>query len=317
MTSDFYYPLKLSYFAKDTIWGGDKLSKKFGKGCSSSLGETWELTVRKDEQSFITNGPLAGMTLGEYIDKHTSLLSENFPLLIKFIDAADKLSVQVHPDDSYAVHIGTANGKTEMWYILEAEENASIIYGTSSDSDVDQIRSAMSSGNIEKHLNKVAVSAGDVYFIPGGLIHAIGKGIVLAEIQQNSDTTFRFYDYDRKDKNGNLRELHIDQAFNALKKYSAEDIEAIRFSKICNEQCGELLACCEYFSVSKLSISDPQSFVMNNESPFVSLLCTNGNGNIKWQGGNEAIAAGDSFYIPKELGSFEIHGNLEILVTTV
>ena len=171
--------------------------------------------------------------------------------------------------------------------------------------------------NIEKHLNKVSVSAGDVYFIPGGLIHAIGKGIVLAEIQQNSDTTFRFYDYNRKDKNGNLRELHIDQAFNALKKYSAEDIEAIRFSKTCTEQSGELLACCEYFSVSKHSISDQHRFVMNNESPFISLLCTNGNGTIKWQDGNESITAGDSFYVPKELGSFEISGNAEILVTTI
>lgn len=316
MKSNLYYPLKLSYFPKETIWGGNKLSKNFGKGDSSSLGETWELSVRKNEQNTIKNGPLAGTSLYEYIDRYTGLSSKEFPILIKFIDAADKLSVQVHPDDAYANYIGERNGKTELWYILEAESNASIIYGMSRDSSPDQLKSAISEGTLENHLSKVKVSPGDVYFIPGGLVHAIGKGILLAEIQQNSDTTYRFYDYNRKGKDGMMRELHAEQALEALKNFTKNEIDAIRFSKPHKAYDGEVLASCEYFTVTKHVISNDKTFDINNLD-FISLLCTKGNGIIKWSSGSESVTAGDSFYIPKELASFDISGNLELLITIV
>lgn len=316
MRSDFCYPLKLSYFPKETIWGGDKLSKKFGKGNCNSLGETWELSVRKNEKSIIRNGLLAGMSLGEYIDRYTTVSSAEFPILIKFIDAADKLSVQVHPDDIHAKCIGEKNGKTEMWYVIEAEDDSSIIYGAQPDANRDILETAIQSGTINDHLNKITVSAGDVFFIPGGLIHAIGKGILLAEIQQNSDTTYRFYDYDRKDKNGNTRELHTDQALKSFKKFTQADIESIRFSVSRETYGGKLLTSCEHFTVTKHSISTRKSFVINND-PFISLLCIGGSGVIEWKNGEENVSAGDSFYIPEELGTFDISGNLELLLTTV
>lgn len=316
MISDLCYPLKLSCFPKETIWGGNKLSKKLGKGDLDQIGETWELSVREDEKSIIKNGYLAGMALGEYIDRYTELSSAEFPILIKFIDAADKLSVQVHPDDSYAKQMGEKNGKTEMWYILEAEDNASIIYGTHPESNRDKLEAAMQTGSLNDHLNKVTVSAGDVFFIPGGLVHAIGKGILLAEIQQNSDATYRFYDYNRKDKNGNARELHTKQALEAFKKYTEADINAMRFARSREAYEGELLASCEHFTVTKHSISDCKSFIINND-PFISLLCVGGNGIIEWKNGAENVNAGDSFYIPGKLGSFDISGNLELLITTV
>ena len=316
MISDFYYPLKLSSFPKETIWGGDKLSKKFNKSDFDSLGETWELTVRENEKNIIMNGPLAGLSLNEYIDRYTDLSSKEFPVLIKFIDAADKLSVQVHPNDSYAKHVGEKNGKTEMWYIIEAEENASIVYGVSQDPSQQQLQTAMLNGDLDRYLNKTKVSAGDVYFIPGGLVHAIGKGILLAEIQQNSDTTYRFYDYDRKDRHGNKRELHIEKALGAFTQYTEDEIEAIRFSKSSGTNNGTLLASCEHFTVAKHTVSNLKSFNIDS-LPFLSLLCTSGSGIIRWKNGNEAVKAGDSFYIPQELGSFDISGQLELLLTTV
>ena len=316
MKADFYYPLKLSYIPKETIWGGDKLSKRFGKGILDSLGETWELSVRENEKSIITNGPLAGLSLNEYIDHYTERSSKGFPILIKFIDAADKLSVQVHPDDPHAQLVGEKNGKSEMWYILEAEENATIIYGADPRSSFEQLETAALTGNLEHHLNKVNVSPGDVYFIPGGLVHAIGKGILLAEIQQNSDTTYRFYDYDRIDKNGNCRELHTEQALKALRCYSDEKIESIRFSVSREMYGGEPLVSCEYFTVTKHIISGTKHFHIKND-PFISLLCVGGEGVIEWKNGSEKVSVGDSYYIPDKLYAFNISGDLELLITTV
>lgn len=309
------YPLKLTPFQKETVWGGEKLSKLFGKGSSKSLGETWELSVRNDENSYITNGSCAGMTLKEYIRKHTDYSPEHFPLLIKFIDAKDDLSIQVHPDDTFAKSIGEKNGKTEMWYIIESEENGEIVYGARPHLDGNDVKASLTKGD-SSVLSRKKVSAGDVIFIPGGMIHAIGKGVLIAEIQQNSDTTFRLYDYERKDKDGNLRPLHTEQAAKAFKSYTEKDIHDLQFSKGADSQSGEILASCDFFTVAKHCISKLTQFKFTDE-PFISLICIEGNGIVCWLNGKEEIRAGDSFYIPKELGSFNISGNLKLLSTTV
>lgn len=250
------------------------------------------------------------------IKKHTDYSASHFPILIKFIDAKDDLSIQVHPDDAFANSTGEKNGKTEMWYIIEAEENASIVYGSKSSSDINDIKNAVWEGNAERVLNQIKVSAGDVIFIPGGMIHAIGKGVLVAEIQQNSDTTFRLYDYGRKDKDGNTRPLHVEQAVKAFKKYTEKEIRNIRFSKSADSRGGEILASCDYFTVTKHDICEPTQFTFADE-PFISLLCIEGNGTVGWSDGEEEIRAGDSFYIPKELGSFNVSGNLKLLSTIV
>lgn len=314
--NNYIYPLALTYCPKETVWGGSKLSKLFGKSPAESLGETWELSVRDDENSYIKNGICQGISLKEYIKTHTGYSGEHFPLLIKFIDAKADLSIQVHPDDTFASVIGEKNGKTEMWYIIEAEEDASIIYGSKSGVDINDIKTAVLSGDAERVLNRIKVSAGDVIFIPGGMIHAICKGVLVAEIQQNSDTTFRLYDYGRKDKDGNPRPLHVEQAVKAFKNYTDKEIGDVRFSRSTDFGGGEILASCNYFTVAKYNICELTQFTFADE-PFISLLCIEGGGVVGWSDGEEEILAGDSFYIPKELGSFHISGKLKLLTTTV
>ena len=317
MHCKYIYPLKLSCVCKETIWGGDKLSKKFGKGSYGKIGETWELSVRDAERSVILNGICKGIPLGEYLDRYTDISSSDFPLLIKFIDANDKLSVQVHPDNEHALSTGENNGKTEMWYIIEAEENASIVYGVSEGTGKAELKKAVEDATLIKHLKRTKVSAGEAYFIPGGLVHAIGSGILLAEIQQNSDTTYRFYDYDRKDANGKARELHVDKALDAFIDHSEYDIRSMQFSKSADHSNGgDLLASCEYFRVSRHTVEGSKRFE-SNASPFISLLCLDGEGYIKWQDGSEHIQKGDSFFIPKALEAFELCGKLTLLETTV
>ena len=311
----YIYPLKLSCYPKETIWGGDRLSKRYGKCDLTDLGESWELTVRKKEQNIIQNGECKGMSLNEYIDRFTSLSSETFPILIKFIDAHDDLSVQVHPNDEVARHNGERNGKSEMWYVIEADKGASIIYGTTDGETDFSVKAAIKKRRTSDVLKRINVAVGDTYFIPGGLVHAIGKGIVLAEIQQNSDTTYRLYDYDRKDKNGNQRELHIAQATQSLILFSEKDINDIRYSKPCPLE-GNVLASCEFFSVTKLSISGIKK-LYTDTSPFISLLCIEGEGKIKWESQEEAMLSGDSFFIPPELSSFELEGQLTVIMTTI
>ena len=184
------YPLKLSAVFKEIIWGGTRLKEEYGKVCDlDKLAESWELTVRPDGMNVITNGEYAGMTLGEYLGEE----AKGFPLLIKLIDACDKLSIQVHPNDEYAMKNEGEYGKTEMWYIVDALPGSKLVYGLSG-YDPDTFRKALADGECEKYLNYVDVKKGDVFFIPSGCVHAIGAGILIAEIQQSSKVTYRVYD---------------------------------------------------------------------------------------------------------------------------
>ena len=204
--------MKLHPVYKDIIWGGDRLVREYGKTDGGpKIAESWELAVHKEGVCTIANGEYAGMKLNEYLG------SDDFPTLIKLIDACDNLSIQVHP------------AKTEMWYIVEAEEGAQLVYGLKGRFDEKTFRKALAEGTVEQLLRYVPVHKGDIFFIPTGLVHAIGKGILIAEIQQNSNITYRVYDYNRL-QNGKPRELHVEQAISVIRDFTEEDIRAARFS---------------------------------------------------------------------------------------
>lgn len=252
------YPMLLSPALKPVIWGGNEIFNEFGKGTKDKIiGESWELSVRDDLKSVIMNGEYKGKTVTELFkeDKFSFIGKKEgeFPWLIKFIDAKDRLSVQVHPDDSYAKSHGDGSGKTEMWHILKAEPGASLVIGFNKDTTPEEIKKTAQNGEIEKMLNLVPVKKGDTFFIKSGTVHAIGKGILLLEIQQNSDATYRLYDFMRRDKDGNLRELHIDKGADVS---NTEKTSPNADKTVILSNGDELLAECEYFRVLKVSDSE-------------------------------------------------------------
>lgn len=315
------YPLKLDFIAKTAIWGGDSLRKNYGKNTKvDPLSETWELTVRENEMSVVQNGALGGMTLGEVIEKAgRGIVSDTwdgdrFPLLIKFIDAKDSLSVQVHPTDEYALAHENDPGKTEMWIILDAEEGASLIYGSKAGLSQTELVEGLRERRFEEVLAEVPAKKGDVFFIPSGLIHAIGKGLVVAEIQQNSDLTYRVYDFDRRQKDGTLRPLHVEKAMAVATAYTAEEIEAIRYSR--RARAEDVLADCSYFSVRRHKISGKKTYVADKTS-FHSLLCVEGGGSIVFEEKTYPIVKGNSYFIPADLGEYRVFGEMTVIHTTL
>ncbi len=317
------YPMQLSSLPMERIWGGDKLGKKFNKNCGDGIGETWELSVRKKENSNILNGEYGGMPLSSIICREGNAIlgskfsGGDFPLLIKLIDAADTLSVQVHPDDEYASRVEGDVGKTEMWHILEADEGAQLVYGLCDGVSAEDFARAVREGKTQSALKYVDVRPGDTFFIPSGLVHAIGSGIVLAEIQQNCDLTYRVYDFDRRDKDGNLRELHVEKAIETTKCFSEDEIDTIRY-ECCTEGARdiELLAHCRYFKVKKLEIESARGIVVGSES-FMSLLCTDGEGTLMCGGIGYKIQRGDGYFLPAGLGQISISGNLTVITSEI
>ena len=307
------YPLKLKSVLKDIIWGGTALSENFAKGTpGQKIAEAWVLTLREDGENIIENGKFEGKKLSEVIGGSTE-----FPLLIKLIDARDKLSVQVHPDDNYAKKEGLPAGKTEMWYILDAAPGAKLVYGMKKDTFLsdDMIRQAANNGTLEDHMNFVNVKKGDVFFIPAGLVHAIGEGILIAEVQQNSNTTYRMYDYNRKDKDGNTRELHLEKALEVINK------------DLPNSECGaqiteqgsffttKLLCKCDYFCTELLELHGGKHTLTSEKMVFA--LCLSGNGYFIHNGEKYNFTKGDSYLFPKEIGGFCAESDgCELLIAT-
>ena len=318
------YPLKLDYVAKTALWAGSRLKNEYGKKTDlETVSETWELSVREDEMSKIMNGEAQGMTLAAYFDtvgydcvSPEFSKGDRFPLLVKLIDAADVLSVQVHPDDSYASTVENDSGKTEMWYIIDALEGAELVYGLKDGVDKTEFATAIAEKRIGDTLNYRKVKSGETYFIPAGMLHAIGAGILIAEIQQNSDLTYRAYDFDRVGKDGKLRPLHVDKALDVTRPYTEEEVDAIRYA--CGKQDGEgeLLANSEYFRVRRVCINGIQT--MNaDDSSFVSILCIDGDGVVRYGGCEYGITKGDSYFIPAGMGDFEIYGDLDIIASRI
>ena len=218
----------------------------------------------------------------------------------------------MHPDDEYGMKSANSLGKTEMWYIIDAKPGAKLVYGLKENCSVSMLKDAIENGTVEETLNYVSVKKGDVFFIPSGLVHAIGAGILLAEIQQNSNITYRVYDYNRKDKNGNTRELHVSDALNVIVNRNEAEIDKIRFSA--NVKNENTLACCKYFNVEKFNVYGTCEFSANAES-FNSVLCLDGNGKIIHNGRTYDLVKGDSYYIPANLGKYTVEGDVEIIVS--
>ena len=316
--------MKLIPMGKDYLWGGTRLREEYGKKIDlTPLAETWECSVHPDGPSYVANGTYKGKTLAEVLKAHPEYLGtkvENgeLPVLVKFIDAKKNLSVQVHPSDEYAREHEGDNGKTEMWYVIDADEGAHLIYGFQHEVTEEILRKAVESGTLDKHLQKVPVHKGDTYFVPAGTVHGIGKGILVAEIQESSNVTYRVYDYDRVDKNGRKRQLHVDKALEvAGLDSSAEPHQPMRVLKYQPGWASELLCRCKYFQVERIILNtekrkDKVPFQVGEVS-FNVLLCLSGCGIMFY--GEEVLLffKGDCIFVPADSVEMEIYGKAALL----
>lgn len=317
--SEGLYPLKFVPQFKERIWGGDKLRTILNKKVPPQIvkcGESWEISAVQDNVSEVNNGYLAGNTLEELIEVYMGDLvgdsvyekfGVEFPLLIKLIDAQDVLSIQVHPDDEYAEKNHHAYGKTEMWYVISASDNSEIITGFKRNITREEYLQSLSNGTLKDFLNVERAEVGDIYFIPAGRVHAIGKGVLLAEIQQTSDVTYRIYDWDRVDSNGKPRELHNDLALDVIDFNAVEDAKWTKSSV--NGRTIELVDC-KYFTVNRLSFSDSIKRDYEMLDSFVVYLCVEGEADILYRNGEaEKIAVGETVLIPAELKNIILKPN--------
>lgn len=310
--------LKLKPSYKDYIWGGNKLKTDYNKNFEGEvLAESWELSCHKDGPSVIANGKYTNKTLAEYIEMEgIEVLGKNcrrfqeFPILIKFIDAKDNLSIQVHPDNGYALKNEGQYGKTEMWYVTECKEGAFLYYGFKEEVSEAEFQKRIEEDTVLEVLNKVPVQKGDVLFIEAGTIHAIGKDIVIAEIQQNSNVTYRVYDYGRVDKDGNHRDLHVGKALAVTNR-----VPLLR-----NKSAIPHLAKCDYFTVDKLNLDGHMMKKIVgkvSEKSFVSILVLEGQGTIRCKEDEISFQKGDSLLLTADSGEYEVEGICEALVTTI
>lgn len=315
--------LKLKPAFKDYIWGGTRLREDFGKDCDfEKIAESWELSCHKDGNSVITNGAFAKKTLAEYLSQAgKTVLGTNcakfaeFPILIKLIDAKDNLSVQVHPDNDYAQRVEGEYGKTEMWYIVDCDPGAALLYGFEHEISKEEFARRIADNTLLEVTHSVPVKKGDVFFIAAGTLHAIGKGILIAEIQQNSNTTYRIYDYGRVGNDGKPRALHVDKALDVTNLAPAKSYPQTA-PKAHDGYTATKLAQCDYFDVSRLDIAESAVLCAGEES-FHSLLFLSGNGTISYAGGALEFKKGDSFFVPAGMGKYEISGVCELIFTKV
>lgn len=305
--------LKLSPSFKDYIWGGNKLMTQYGVKDMDRVAEAWVLSAHPDGPSYLPDGTTfadALSKMGPDAVGKNAVSFKDFPQLIKLIDAQSDLSVQVHPSDEYALANEGQYGKTEMWYILDAEEGAGIYYGFQRDVTRAEMEEAIRTNTLTEILRFVPVQKGESYFIPSGTIHAIGKGLLIAEIQQNSNVTYRVYDYGRKDAQGNTRPLHVEKALEVSDLTRAAD--AVEPQQTVVEGCTiTQVAKCPYFSVAKLEINDGVSLV--NSDSFQAVLITNGEGTID----GVPFVQYDTFFIPADYGPAVLRGKFEALVSCI
>lgn len=314
--------LKLQPCGKDYLWGGTRLRDEYGKKIDlTPLAETWECSVHPDGPSVIANGGFKGQMLTEVLQQHpehlgTKVKNGELPVLVKFIDAKKDLSVQVHPDDEYARKHESDNGKTEMWYVIDADEGASLIYGFKHKVTEEILRHALETGTLDKHLQKVEVHKGDTYFVPAGTIHGIGRGILIAEIQESSNVTYRVYDYERVDKNGKKRELNFDKAVQVMDMNVAPDVKQnprlIKHYPGCSR---ELLCRCKYFETERIQVSKGFSFSVREES-FQVLMCLDGYGQVETMDAEQKpmrFSKGETMFLPAGIGRCLVIGDATVL----
>ena len=302
------YPLTFTPIFKERIWGGEKLQKELQKPVNQPLiGESWEISTVKGDISIINNGPLRGTSLQALIEESPEALlgtkvykqfGKDFPLLIKFIDAAQDLSIQVHPNDELAKKRHNSFGKTEMWYIMDSAPKASIIIGFNRDVTQEEYQQYLNEKTLTQLLNYEKISRGDMFFIPAGKIHAIGAGVLLAEIQQTSDITYRVYDFDRKDK-----------ALEAIDFKKRDDFRNF-YEKIENQP--NLAVASPYFTTSFLKITQPTSFELSKDS-FHIYIIVEGDGSLLYRDYEISIKKGDSVLVPAYCNEISLRGSLEML----
>ncbi|TVZ15101.1 mannose-6-phosphate isomerase [Maribacter sp. MAR_2009_72] len=307
------YPLKFKPILKERLWGGTKLKEVLGKPIESDItGESWELSTVKGDVSVIANGELQGTSLQELIETHAeALLGKNvvdrfgteFPILIKFIDAKQDLSIQLHPNDELAKERHNSFGKTEMWYIMDADPNAELIVGFNRNVSKKEYAESIENDTLLDLLNYEQVKEGDTFFINTGKIHAIGAGVMLAEIQQTSDVTYRVFDFNRKDKEGNLRELHTELALDAV-DYEKKDDFKVSYSKELNKM--QSMVDCPYFKTNFIELA--QDVVLNTKErdSFTIFMCVGGKAVVKTAEGEVQIVKGETVLLPAMTDKIEL-----------
>jgi len=326
-------PFFLKPAEKDYLWGGTRLKDDFSKETElDPLAETWECSTHPDGPSTVASGPFKGKALidvlkenPDFIGTHPKLQSENgLPVLVKFIDAKNDLSVQVHPDDEYAkINENGSYGKSEMWYVVEAAKDAKLIYGFRTDIDKKTVIKALEEERLEHYLLSIPVNKGDVFFIPAGQVHAILSGCLIAEVQESSNLTYRLYDYNRIDKNGNKRELHIEKALDVINlKGSSKPEQPMHVFRFREGVMIEKLYECKYFNVEKVFLDTQRcrkhARFKTRKNSFRVLLCIEGCGTISWndESGNETrmdFFRGDCIFVPADSVEYKAHGKAELL----
>jgi mannose-6-phosphate isomerase len=312
------YPLQFDPILKERIWGGEKLKTVLNKPITSSItGESWELSTVEGDVSIVSNGVLKGKSLTELIENHPeevlgttvyNKFGKQFPLLFKYLDAKTDLSIQVHPNDALAKIRHNSFGKTEMWYIMQADENARIIVGFKEKSNAQEYVAHLENKTLLDLLEEVNVKTGDVFFLETGTVHAIGAGLVVAEIQQTSDITYRLYDFDRVDADGNLRELHIDLALEAINYDKVETHKT--YSKETNKS-NEMVNC-PYFTTNYLPLDGTIKVSKTSES-FTVYMCTEGAFQLEYDQITYNYKKGDTVLIPAAMNSYTLAGKAAIL----
>lgn len=317
--------LRFTPILKQKIWGGKKLNQLFHKNSDgSNIGESWEISDVDRDESIVSNGNLKGRTLrsllkeykydlvGNYVYK---TFGKQFPLLIKFIDAKEVLSIQVHPDDDLA-GLQESYGKTEMWYVMQADEEASIIIGFKENSSKEEYIQHLDNKTLLSILNVDKVTKGDVYFVPPGRVHAIGAGLLIAEIQQTSDITYRIYDWDRRDIDGNYRELHTEKALKAI-DFSAKKTYKTIYSK--QENVASQVVTCPYFTTNILPVKGKKEVDLLNKDSFIIYMCVEGEVTFIYNNQQEIIRKGETILVPACIDKVEIlsEGSSELLETYI
>lgn len=315
------YPLLLEPVYKDYIWGGDRLKTDFGKKTDiSPLAESWELACHKDGTNNIVNGPCRGWRLDAYLKKHPQALcacaeDAELPILVKLIDACKDLSIQVHPNDEYARRVEGCRGKTEMWYVLDCEPGASLIYGFKQEIAKDEFRKRIENNTLLDVVNRVPVKKGDVFFIEAGTLHAICGGILIAEIQQNSNITYRVYDYGRMGKDGKPRQLHIEKAIDVTNLSTVRHKAVSKRHTVAKEGFTEELLCRYRRDEIKLVRIAGEAVLANDANSFTHLLCIEGKGVLVWQQHTINLTKGSSLFLPANLGPVRLTGKFDCLTT--
>ena len=320
-------PFLLKPAGKDYLWGGNRLNDDFSKRISMKpLAETWECSTHPEGLSVAANGEFEGQPLAEVLREHPEFLGAHgkkngeLPILIKLIDAREDLSIQVHPDDRFAEKYENGqSGKTEFWYVLDAAKDASLVYGLHHDVSRKDLRESIVNGTIEKYLQKVSIKKDDMFYVKAGTIHAIGSGVLIAEIQENSNLTYRLYDYGRVDKNGNKRELHIEKALKAANlSSSTEPQQPLRVLKYRRGCAMEMLCRCKYFEVHRMLLNTERCRELveyqSDSLSFRVLLCIDGCGTIISE--KDALFPffkGDCIFVPADSVKIRLHGRAQFL----